>query len=471
METSVTISTESPGLWNTLKAAVRGERKDFTSGSLRRALFMLAVPMVLEMVMESLFAVVDVFFVSRVGVDAVAVVGLTESVVMLLFAVAIGLSMSATAFVARRTGEKNFEAATVCAVQALYLAFFIAIPVGIIGVIFAPDILWLMGASPSVIRDGANYTRIVLGGNIVIMLLFLNNAIFRGAGDAAIAMRVLWLANALNMILGPLLIFGIGPFPKLGVTGAALATTMGRGIGALYQLRNLTNGRSLIHIRRRDLRLQPHLVFEMLKVSLGGMGQFLVHSASWIFMVRILSTFGSAAVAGYTIAIRTIIFTILPSWGLANAAATLVGQNLGAKQPERAEKSVWTAAFYNMLFLGTVSVVYFIFARDILHIYSDDPEVVRNGVLCLRIICLGYIFYAYGMVIGQSFNGAGDTRTPTVMNLFCFWIVQIPVAFVLAKILNMGSAGVFTAQASSFSLLAVISIVLFRQGRWKQVKI
>lgn len=464
-------TSEHHGFWAIVRMAVRGERKDFTSGSLRRALFMLAVPMVLEMVMESLFAVVDVFYVSRVGVNAVATVGLTESVMMLIYAIAIGLSMAATAFVARRTGEKNLRAASECAVQALFLAFFISLPLSILGVAFAPDILRLMGASAAVVEEGANYTRIVLGGNIVIMLLFLNNAVFRGAGDAAIAMRVLWLANALNMILGPLFIFGIGPFPKLGVTGAALATTIGRGIGAAYQLRNLTNGRSMISVGRADLRLRPPIVLEMLKVSLGGMGQFLVHSASWIFMVRILSTFGSAAVAGYTIAIRTIVFTILPSWGLANAAATLVGQNLGARQPDRAEKSVWTAAFYNMLFLGTVSVIFFIFAGSILRIFSVEPEVVRNGVLCLRIICLGYIFYAYGMVIGQSFNGAGDTRTPTFMNLFCFWVVQIPVAYVLAKYMNLGTAGVFTAQASSFSLLAVLSIIIFRQGRWKQVRI
>ncbi len=463
--------SNAPGFWATVRAAVRGERKDFTSGGLRRALFMLAVPMILEMVMESLFAVVDVFYVSRVGVNAVATVGLTESVMMLVYAVAIGLSMSATAFVARRTGEKNPAAASVCAVQALFLALIISIPVSLAGLLFAPDILKLMGATEAVIREGSSYTRIVLGGNIVIMLLFLNNAVFRGAGDAAIAMRVLWLANALNMLLGPLFIFGIGPFPRLGVTGAAIATTIGRGIGAAYQLRNLTSGRSVVRITRSNFQLQPRLVFEMFRVSLGGMGQFLIHSASWIFMVRILSSFGSAAVAGYTIAIRTIVFTILPSWGLANAAATLVGQNLGAGQPERAEKSVWTAAFYNMLFLGTVSVVFFTFARDILHIFSQEPEVVRTGVLCLRIICLGYIFYAYGMVIGQSFNGAGDTRTPTAINLFCFWVMQIPVAYFLAKRLNLGPAGVFSAQAGSFSLLAIISVLLFRQGRWKKIKL
>jgi putative MATE family efflux protein len=470
VENSIPI-IEAPGLWNTVKAAVRGERKDYTSGSIRRALFMLAVPMVLEMVMESLFAVVDVFYVSRVGVNAVATVGLTESVMMLLYAVGIGLAMSVAAFVARRTGEKNLEAASVCAAQGVFLAFFISIPVSLAGLFFAPQILHLMGGSDELVREGANYTRILLGGNLVIMLLFVNNAVFRGAGDAAIAMRVLWLANALNMLLGPLFIFGIGPFPRLGVTGAAVATTIGRGIGAAYQLRNLSNGRSLIRIHRRDLHLQTHLVMEMLRISVGGMSQFLIGSASWIFMVRILSTFGSGAVAGYTVAMRTIMFTILPSWGLANAAATLVGQNLGAKQPERAEKSVWTAAVYNMFFLGAISVFFITFATEILHIYSRDPEVVRHGTQCLRIICLGYIFYAYGMVLGQAFNGAGDTRTPTMINMFCFWVMQIPIAFVLAKVLNFGSSGVFIAQASSFSLLAIISIVIFRRGHWKRVKL
>lgn len=459
------------GLWQWVKAAVAGEQKDFTSGSLNRALFMLAVPMILEMVMESLFAVVDVFYVSRVSVNAIATVGLTESIMMLIYGIAVGLSMSAMAFVARRAGEKNFQAAADSAVQALFLVFLISIPLSTAGLIFAPDILRLMGGSDALIAEGKNYTRIVLGGNIVVMLLFLNNAVFRGAGDASIAMRALWLANILNMLLGPLFIFGPGPFPALGVTGAAVATTLGRSIGVLFQIRSYASERSLIRIGFRDLKLKPRMVYEIFKVSLGGMSQFLVGSASWIFMVRIISTFGSAAVAGYTIAIRVIIFTILPSWGLANAAATLVGQNLGAKQPDRAERSVWTAAFYNMLFLAAVSVIFFSLAEWILRLYSTDPLVVRNGVLCLRIICVGYIFYAYGMVIGQSFNGAGDTRTPTLINVVCFWLIQIPLAFTLAKFSSLGSSGVFISQAASFSLLAVVSVIVFRQGRWKAVRV
>ena len=468
---SAVISAERRSLWSLLRAAVAGEQKDFTTGSLNMSLFMLAVPMVLEMLMESLFAVVDAFYVSRVGIDALTTVALTEAVMMLVYSIAIGLSMSATAFVARRTGEKNLKEAATSAVQALYLALIVSIPISLAGIIFAPDILRLMGASQSVIAEGKNYTRIMLGGNIVIMLLFLNNAVFRGAGDASIAMRVLWLANILNMILGPLFIFGPGPFPELGVTGAAVATTTGRGIGVLYQMWNYSNRRSLIRIHRDNLTFLPKIIVEMFKISLGGVSQFLISSASWIFVVKIIATFGSAVVAGYTVAFRVLVFTILPAWGLANAAATLVGQNLGAKQPERAEKSVWTACIYNMLFLGSVSVTYYIFAEQIVGIFSKEPEVLRSGVLCLRIICLGYVFYAWGMVIGQAFNGAGDTRTPTVLNLVCFWLIQIPLAYVLARTLKFGPAGVYAAGAISFSLLAVISIVVFRRGRWKLVRV
>ena len=459
------------GFWGLLKAAVAGEQKEFTSGSLNMALFMLAVPMVLEMAMESLFAVVDAFYVSRVGIDALTTVALTEAVMMLVYSIAIGLSMSATAFVARRTGEKNLKEAATSAVQAIYLAVIISVPLSLAGIFFAPDILRLMGATPSVIAEGTNYTRIMLGGNIVIMLLFLNNAVFRGAGDASIAMRVLWLANILNIALGPLFIFGPGPFPELGVTGAAVATTTGRGIGVLYQMWMYSNRRSLIRIHRENLAFLPAVILEMFKISLGGVSQFLISSASWIFVVRILATFGSAAVAGYTIAFRVIVFTILPAWGVANAAATLVGQNLGAKQPERAEKSVWIACFYNMLFLGIVSVAFYIFAEEIIGIFSQEPEVLRTGVQGLRIICLGYLFYGYGMVIGQAFNGAGDTRTPTILNLVCFWLIQIPLAYLLAKSFAWGPTGVFASIAISFSLLAVIGVWAFRRGTWKTVRV
>jgi putative MATE family efflux protein len=464
---SEAIQLPEESIWKILKAAVKGDQKDFTTGNLRRALFMLAVPMVLEMSMEALFAVVDVFWVSRVGVDAVTTVGLTESVMMIIYAIAIGLSMAATAFVARRTGEKKPKEAAEAAIQALFLMILISLPLGLLGLFFARDILALMGANEVVLATGTTYARIEIGANIIVMLLFLNNGVFRGAGDASIAMRVLWLANILNMILGPIFIFGLG----MGVTGAALATTLGRGIGVLYQFRTFFRPGSVIRLNEARFAPDKRTILEMFRVSLGGMGQFLLHSASWIFMVRLLSIFGSAAVAGYTIAIRVVIFTILPSWGLANAAATMVGQNLGAKQPDRAERAVWMAAGYNMIFLTTVSVFFFAFAPGIIGIFSKDPNVLANGVRCLRVICLGYVFFAYGMVIGQAFNGAGDTRTPTIMNAFCFWVFQIPLGYLLARTFGFGPTGVFIAQSSSFSLVAIVSIIIFRRGKWKEVQI
>lgn len=458
-------------LWELFRQALRGEQTDFTTGSLRRALFILAVPMVLEMAMESLFAVVDVFYVSRVGVDAVAVVGLTESIMMIIYSIAMGLGMAATAFVARRTGEKNMKLAAESAVQALVLTLMISIPIAIVGVVFAPGILKLMGATPTVAAEGANYTRIMLGGNIVVMLLFLNNAIFRGIGNAAIAMRVLWVANLLNMILAPIFIFGLGPIPAMGVTGAAVGTTIGRGLGVLYQFKLLTSDQALIRIRRDELRVVWGTLREMWSVALGGTSQFLIHSASWIFLVRILSGFGSSATAGFTIAIRVIIFTILPSFGLANAAATLVGQNLGAGQPERAEKTVWLAAYYNMLFLSCVSVVFITFAPQVIGFFTSDPAALKSGIHCLRIICLGYVLFAYGMVATQAFNGAGDTKTPMWINIIALWIIQIPVALFFAKTAGMGPTGVYIGQTVAFVAEAAISLVIFRRGKWKLKKI
>ncbi|QHT70210.1 MATE family efflux transporter [Rhodocytophaga rosea] len=458
-------------LFGYFKTAIKGEEKEYTSGNINKAIFMLAVPMILEMVMESLFAVVDVFFVSRLGVNAIATVGLTESVLTIIYAVAIGLSMAATAMVARRTGEKNPEAASEAAIQALIIAVIIGSVIGLTGVIFAEDILRLMGGAPELISEGKGYTRIMLGSNVIIMLLFLNNAIFRGAGDASIAMRSLWLANALNIVLCPVLIFGLGPIPGLGIEGAALATTIGRGSGVLYQFYMLFSKRSVIQLNRSNFKFNPDLIGKMLNVSAGGMGQFLIESASWVFLVRIISVFGSDALAGYTIAIRIIIFTILPSWGLSNAAATLVGQNLGAGQPERAETSVWRAAFYNMLFLAFISVGLFVFAGIIIEIFTTETNVQQYGIQGLRYICAGYIFAAYGMVTSQSFNGAGDTRTPTVINLLCYWVLQIPLAYLLAVTLDLGPAGVFIAIAISFSMHALVSIVWFRRGKWKLVEI
>lgn len=447
--------------------AVMGEEKNFTSGSINRAIFMLAVPMVLEMIMESLFAVVDVFYVSRVGDRAVTIVGLTESVITIVYATGIGLAMTATAFVARRTGEKKMKEAAYSAGQAIMLAVFISLSISIAGIFFGDDILRLMGASAEVVKEGTPYARIALGSNIIIMLLFLNNAVFRGSGDASRAMRSLWLANLLNIALGPLFIFVF----DMGVTGAAVATTIGRSIGVCFQLWMLFSGRSLIKLSVEDLRVKFSLLWEMLKISMGGIGQFLLNSASWIVLMRIVSMFGDNVVAGYTVAVRVIVFTILPSWGLANAAATLVGQNLGAGQPDRAERSVWKAAFYNMLFLTAVAIVFFITAPYILSLFSGNPVVIQHGVSFLRIICPAYILFAYGMVMGQAFNGAGDTRTPTLMNFFCFWIVQVLGAYVMAVVLKMGVNGVYIAIAIANCVFAVIGILLFRRGKWRQVKV
>ena len=451
--------------------AVRGKEKQFTTGSIRKAIVLLSIPMILEMVMESLFAIVDVFFVSRIGVEAVTTVGLTESVITVIYSIAWGMAMAATAMVSRRIGEDKPEEAARAAVQAILMAIALGVALGIGGLIYAPDILRLMGASPSVIESGVNYTRIAFGSNIIILLLFLLNGIFRGAGDAAIAMYSLWIANAVNIVLDPLLIFGIGPFPEMGVTGAAVATAIGRSLGIAFQLFILFNGKSIVPIAARHLKVHWATIKRLANVSVTGAGQFIIASASWIFLMRIISMFGSEAVAGYTIAIRIIVFTILPSWGLANAAATLVGQNLGAGYPERAEASVWKAAWYNTAFLLTVSVVFFTFAPWLIRIFNDVPEVVHAGVTSLRIICTGYVFFAFGMVITQAFNGAGDTRTPTVLNLICFWAIEIPLGYLLAVTLGMELAGVCWAIAGSETLLAIFSIILFRRGKWKSVRI
>lgn len=457
--------------WRDLREALHGSQQDYTEGSLSRAILLLAVPMVLEMVMESLFAVVDVFFVARLGAAAVAAVGITESLDTLVFALAIGLSMSTTAMVARRIGEKDHESAATTAVQAIILGTLLAVPVAIIGVVFASDLLRAMGAEESIVTIGAAYTQWMLGGNVTIMLLFLINAVFRGAGDAAIAMRVLWVANFLNIVLDPCFIFGLGPFPEMGVTGAAVATNIGRGVGVLYQLYALGRGHSRIQVSRAHLRLDFEVMWRLIRVSVGGILQFLVATASWLGLVRIVAIFGSAALAGYTIALRIIVFAILPSWGLGNAAATLVGQNLGAAKPDRAERAVWISGVCNMIFLGLIAIVFIFFARSLVHLFSRDPEVVAFGVDCLRYISYGYIFYAYGMVMVQAFNGAGDTNTPTWINLGCYWFFQIPLAYLLAMPAGMGAQGVFLAIMISESTLALVAILLFRRGRWKERKI
>src|SRR6201993_2170821 len=464
---SVAAGEQQRSLWESLVEAVRGSHQDYTSVNLNRAILLLAVPMVLEMVLESLFAVVDVAFVGRLGADAVPTVGLTESMLSLVFAVGMGLSLSTTAMVARRIGEKDPEGAADAAVQAIFLGLVVSLAIGLPCFAFAPNLLRLMGASPQIIAVGSGYARIALGGSGAIMLLFLNNAIFRGAGDAAIAMRLLWVSNIINLILDPCLIFGWGPFPKLGVTGAALATFTGRSIGVLYQFYRLLCGTERIRILREQIRVSLGVLLRLLRVSLTGILQFAIAHTSWIGLVRIVSIFCSAALAGYTIAIRIVIFIILPSWGLSNAAATLVGQNLGAKQPERAESSVWRTGLYNMIFLGIVGVNFVIFATPIVRLFTSDPEVIPLAAACLRIVSYGNIGYAYGMVMLQAFNGAGGTVTPTIVNLFGFWFVEIPLAYVLAIPAHLHSNGVFISIVVAEAAIAAAGIILFRRGRWK----
>jgi len=463
----VTEATPPGGWWATVREALRGSHHDYTSGPLGRAILLLAIPMVMEMVMESVFAVADVFWVAHLGADAVATVGLTESLLTLIYTAAMGLSIGVTAMVARRIGEKNPDGAAEAAVQGIALGLLVAAVIAVVAVPLAPRLLAMMGATPVVQALGSSYARVMLGGNAVILLLFLINAIFRGAGDAAIAMRVLWLANALNIVLGPCLIFGVGPFPRLGVTGAAIATTIGRGTGVLYQLYRLWRGDARVAIRRAQLKLQPAVMRTMLRLSGTGTLQVLIGTASWIGLVRIISSFGSEAVAGYTIAIRIIVFALLPSWGLANAAATLVGQGLGAGKPDRAERAVWLAGFYNMVFLGTVGALFVAFAGPIVSVFTRDSAVAPVAVLCLRTISYGFLFYAYGMVLTQSFNGAGDAWTPTWINVACFWLWEIPLAFLLARHAGLGPRGVALAVMIAFSTVAVVSALLFRRGRWK----
>jgi putative MATE family efflux protein len=460
-----------PGLWSSIREALRGSHQDYTTGNLNRAILLLAIPMVLEMVLESLFAVVDVLWVGRLGANAVATVGLTESLLALVFSIGIGLSMSTTAMVARRIGEKDPVDAAIAGAQAIFLGLLISLAIGIPAFVFAPQLLRLMGASPEIVATGTGYARIALGGCGAIVMLFLNNAIFRGAGDAAIAMRLLWVSNILNLILDPCLIFGLGPFPRLGVTGAALATFSGRSIGVLYQFYRLMKGSERIRIPPSLLRLNPRVMWRLIRVSLTGILQFAIANTSWIALVRIVSIFGAAALAGYTIAIRIVIFVILPSWGLSNAAATLVGQNLGAGHPQRAEQAVWRTGLYNMLFLGIIGVVFIFSATPLVRLFTHDPAVVPLAASALRILSYGNIAYAYGMVMLQSFNGAGDTVTPTIVNFFGFWLLEIPLAWWLALHQGLRSTGVFLSIVIAQAAVAVAGILLFRRGKWKRQKI
>lgn len=444
--------------------AIRGQEQNYTELNINRAIFLLSVPMILEMVGESLFAIVDAFFVARyVGIEGVATVGLTESVLTLIYSVAIGLSMAATAIVARRVGEGNKKAAGLAMAQVILISLVLGITVGILGYVFAEDILRLMGGDQHLIDKGANFTRIIFASSPSIILLYTLSGALRGAGDASTAMRSIILANFINIGMDFILI----PIMGFGVEGAAIATTIGRTIGVIYQLYAILHGNGNMQIEKSQFTPDKEVLKSLINISAGGTGQFLIQSASWIFLTRILSSFGSDVVAGYTIAIRIIVFTILPSWGMSNAASTLVGQNLGAGKPERAEASVWRVALYNMIFLVFIGIIFSVFAKDFISIFNDDPKVIEIGVECLQIICLGYIFFGYGMVIGQALNGAGDTRTPTIMNLICFWAIEIPLAYLFAKVMNWGPSGVFWSIAIAESILAVIAIFVFRMGKWK----
>ncbi|MGI8732763.1 MAG: MATE family efflux transporter [Pyrinomonadaceae bacterium] len=465
------VAPPAQGLVSAIREALRGSHRDYTSGPIGRSIIMLAIPMVLEMLMESVFAVVDIFWVAHLGADAVATVGLTESMLTLLYALAIGLGLGATAIVARRIGERNPEGAARAAVQAIALGLIVSVVISIIGVSFADRLLAIMGGSPWVLEHGSGFTKVMFAGNATILLLFLINAIFRGAGDAAIAMRVLWLANSINIILGPCFIFGLGPFPELGVTGAAVATTIGRGTGVLYAFSRLIRSGGRFDIRRDHIKPDFGIMGRLIRLSATATFQVFIGMASWIGLIRTISSFGSDALAGYTIGIRVIIFALLPSWGMANAAATMVGQSLGAGKPDRAERAVWRAGFYNMVFLGTVGLAFVLLARQIIGLFTSDPNIVPYGVDCLRIVAYGFLFYAWGMVITQSFNGAGDTWTPTIINLFVFWLWELPLAYVMAITLGMGPRGVFLAIMISFSTLAVVSALMFRRGKWKTRKV
>lgn len=450
-----------------LTEAVSNAEHDFTSGTIRRALFLLAIPMVLEMGMESIFVLVDIYFVAQLGSDAVAVVGLTESVLTLLYAIAIGLSMGATAMIARRIGEGDRAAARATAGQVIWVGLVLSLVIGIAGVIFADDVLRLMGGEEAVIAIGPGYAATMFGGSFTILMIFLLNAVFRGAGNAVIAMRALWIANGINIVLDPCLIFGFGPFPELGVTGAAVATNIGRGVGVAYLVWCLAGGRSRMRLQPVDLAIRGAILLRLLRVSIPGAVQLAIAMSSYMFLMRIVAAYGSEAIAGLTIGVRIFAFTFLPAWGLGNAAATLVGQNLGAGQPERAERSVWMAARWNAIFLLSVAVVFVIAPGWLAAPFTRDAAVSAYVADCLRIVSLGYGFYAVGMIVTQAFNGAGDTDTPTLINLVCLWFVQLPVAWWLSRTLGWGPQGAFAAIAIADALLAVVAVVIFRRGRWK----
>jgi len=454
-----------------LREALAGSNQDFTEGSLSRGIALLAVPTMLEMAMEAAFSIVDAFWVARLGADALAAVGLTEGVVVLVFSIALGLSMAATATVARRIGEKDREGAASAAGQAILGGGVVGIATGVAGVFLAARLLGLMGGPASVIRAGAGYARIVLGGNVVIVLLFLINGVFRGSGDAAAAMRTLWLANLINMALDPCFIYGVAFVPRLGVTGAAVATTIGRSMGVVYQLAVLFRGKSRVRLALRHLRPDWRVMGRLLRVGSTAMVQYFISTASWVGLARINARFGSAAIAGYTLGLRIIVFALMPSWGIAAAAATLVGQNLGAGRPERSERAVWLAGGYNMAFLVGVGVTFFAAARPLVGLFTADTAVAPIAVDCLRYVSLGYPCYAWVMIAEQAFNGAGDAATPTWMNFYCYWLLQIPLAWWLSGWAALGPRGVYLAICIAETVLAAVGMIWFRRGKWKQARV
>jgi putative MATE family efflux protein len=463
----IRITTRIKSFFSFISEAISGSEQDYTEGKLSRAILLLAIPAILEMVMESIFVIADIFFVSKLGADAVATVGITESMITIIYAISIGLGTATTSIVSRRIGEKNPDSASVAAFQSILTGLIVSLLIAIPGAVFGGKLLGFMGASPQIVTSMSGYTRIMLGGNVVIMMLFIINAIFRSAGDAAVAMKVLWIGNIINIILDPCLIFGLGPFPHMGVTGAALATTIGRGTAVLVQFYLLFSGKKRIKLSLEHLVVDFRIMLKILKLSFGSIGQNLIGTSSWIALVRIISIFGSEVVAGYTIAIRIVGFTILPSWGLSNAASTLVGQNLGAKKPDRAEKAVWVTGWVNMILLGVIGIILVIFPEPFIRLFINNENVVKSGILALRIISIGFISYGLGMVLVNSFNGAGDTSTPLKINIFAFWGVEIPLAWLLALKLNFEEEGVFIAIVVAETLMTLIAWLVFRRGKWK----
>ncbi|MCY4030278.1 MAG: MATE family efflux transporter [Acidobacteria bacterium] len=463
-----TVAAANARFWGDVRDAVRAVPHDYTSGSLGRAVLLLAVPMVLEMGMQSVFAVVDLYFVGRLGSEAVAILGLSAALISLVFAVSMGLSMGTAAMVARRVGEGSPEEAAAAAVQAIAAGCVASFVIGVAGVVWASDLLMLLGATPELAASGRRFTAIMLGGCVTVTLLFMINGIFRGAGDPVLAMRALWLANLVNIVLDPILIFGLGPVPALGLEGAAIATTVGRGLGVAYQLRALTSGNGRVVIDWRRACLQPQTLLRLLRIGGIGSVQYLVGTASFVGLIRILAPFGDTALAGYTVAVRIIIFVLLPVWGVGNAAATLVGQNLGAGQPDRAGRAVWFTARLNTVLLGVIGVIFVIFAESIVGLLATDPDVVALAVTCLRIVACSYVFWGFGLVTVLAFNGAGDTTTPTWINFLVYWVVQLPLAWALAGPAGLGPSGVFVTVAVCQTLMAAVGVVAFRRGSWKK---